>query len=124
MLKLQAVISLHHYQNESRKTWRTHASKELELLEASNGLSSEAGEVCGKIQKIAREDSGSFASLLESGFKSLREAIMLEIGDVLYYCARVADFFGFTLEEAANANLRKLEKRFNENKIKGDGDYR
>ena len=124
MLKMQTVISLHHYQNESRKTWRKHESKELELLEASNGLASEAGEVCGKIQKLARSDNGSFAELLAGGFKALREAIMLEIGDVMYYCARVADFFGFTLEEAANANLRKLEKRYNENKIQGNGDNR
>ena len=47
-----------------------------------------------------------------------------ELGDVLWYVSALARDLDITLEDVANANLKKLEDRKNRNKIKGSGDDR
>lgn len=37
-----------------------------------------------------------------------------ELGDVLWYMARICDLFGWTLEEVMQTNINKLEVRFPE----------
>ena len=49
---------------------------------------------------------------------------MKELSDTMWYLARVADFFGFTLEDAAYENLNKLYSRMERGKIQGSGDNR
>lgn len=81
------------------------------------GLVNEAGEVAGKIKKLIRDDGGvlNIARL---------EAISAEIGDVLWYCAALAEELGVSLNNIADANLAKLEDRATRGAIKGDGDNR
>ena len=52
------------------------------------------------------------------------DKVKLELGDVLWHVAVLAETFGFTLEEIAEANIKKRHKRMEEGTIKGDGDYR
>lgn len=78
------------------------------------GLAGEAGEVCGKISKIFREDPK----------KPTDEDIALELGDVVYMVDALAEYFGYTLEEIIKMNQSKLEKRLERNTIKGSGDTR
>ena len=52
------------------------------------------------------------------------DKVKLELGDVLWHVAVLAETFGFSLEEIAEANIKKLHKRMEEGTIKGDGDYR
>ena len=40
------------------------------------------------------------------------EKIKLELGDCLWYIAALCDSLGFTLEDVAQANIRKLEQRY------------
>jgi NTP pyrophosphatase (non-canonical NTP hydrolase) len=52
------------------------------------------------------------------------EAILAEVGDVLWYCARIADELGVSLEEVAKNNIAKLKDRNSRNVISGNGDNR
>lgn len=79
------------------------------------GLSSEAGEVASLFKKWLR---GDYKKELP------REKIKKELGDVLWYVARLADELGFSLKEIATENLIKLYDRKNRGVIKGEGDDR
>ncbi len=81
------------------------------------GLSGEAGEVAEKVKKVLRDKQGRFDS-------AAKEAIRLELGDVLWYVAQLSSELGFDMEEIASANLDKLSSRSNRGKISGDGDNR
>lgn len=78
------------------------------------GLASEAGEVAGKVKKIIRDgDSGD-----------LRVAVEAELGDVLWYLARISDELGVDLSTVASDNQFKLESRQERGKLQGSGDNR
>lgn len=87
------------------------------LLYTSLGLVSEAGEVAGKVKKILRDDESVISP-------DRHEQLVDELGDVLWYCAMVADELGITLSYAAMRNIDKLEDRMNRGKIQGSGDNR
>ena len=81
------------------------------------GLTGEAGEVADKVKKVIRDRGGSFD-------RETREAIKLELGDVLWYVAQLASELGYDLEEVAEANLQKLSSRAARGRIGGSGDQR
>ena len=83
---------------------------------AALGLASEAGEVAGKIKKYVR---GDYESIDE-----IREKVIDELGDVLWYVAALALELDTSLEEIKDKNAEKLLNRLRLNKIKGEGDYR
>jgi NTP pyrophosphatase (non-canonical NTP hydrolase) len=81
------------------------------------GLAGEAGELCNKVKKIQRDDNGIIT--LEK-----REQLLDELGDVLWYCAAIADELDADLGDIAEANIKKLFKRQIDNTISGEGDKR
>lgn len=81
------------------------------------GLANEAGEVAGKVKKIFRDKGGVIGT-------AEREALMAELGDVLWYIAQVCTELDIPLEAVAEANLAKLLDRQQRGKIRGDGDSR
>lgn len=81
------------------------------------GLASEAGEVAGKIKKVIRDDDGVVTP-------ERREAILDEVGDTLWYLARVVDQLGASLGSVAANNLSKLKDRSNRDALNGSGDNR
>jgi NTP pyrophosphatase (non-canonical NTP hydrolase) len=76
------------------------------------GLSSEAGEVAGKIKKYIRD-----------GVKD-DDAIIDELGDVLWYLAVLAEELDVDLSIVAQRNTEKLIDRRDRNKLSGSGDKR
>ena len=91
----------------NRRRWRHHPGP------GSPGrLASEAGEVAGKVKKLIRD----------GGLDSV--AIMHEVGDVLWYAARMCDALGFELEDVMQINYVKLTKRKDNGTIQGNGDNR
>lgn len=84
----------------------------LTLYYVAMGLSSEAGEVAGKIKKLLRDDTFN------------KEDIVAELGDVLWYCARLAKELDINLTEVLSKNVEKLEGRLTRDTIKGSGDNR
>jgi NTP pyrophosphatase (non-canonical NTP hydrolase) len=81
------------------------------------GLCGEAGEVADKVKKVLRDQAGEFSP-------EVREALKLELGDVLWYVAQLSSELGFELSEIAEANLQKLASRAARNVIAGSGDHR
>jgi len=81
------------------------------------GLAGEAGEIPNKVKKILRDNNGELT-------EEVRHAIVAEIGDVLWYAARLADELGESFNVVARGNLAKLASRAERNVISGSGDYR
>lgn len=79
------------------------------------GLTGEAGELANKVKKILRGDGFSWAD---------RDAVVAELGDVLWYVAAMARELQVPLDSVARINLRKLEERQANGTIKGSGDNR
>jgi len=83
-----------------------------------NGLGlGETGEVQGKIKKIIRDDGGIITH-------EAREAIKAELGDVLWYLASMSYNLGIPLNEVAEYNIEKLERRHKNDTLHGSGDNR
>ena len=53
-----------------------------------------------------------------------RLAIALELGDVMFYIAMIADDIDYTLSEIADMNLEKLADRKARGHLRGSGDNR
>lgn len=81
------------------------------------GLVGEAGELANKIKKIYRDD-------IDETTYQYRQDIMYELGDILWYIARVADEFGLELEDVGATNIRKLLARQRDGTLGGSGDTR
>lgn len=81
------------------------------------GLAEEAGEVCGKIKKLIRDDNGILTD-------KHREEIKKELGDVLFYVASQCWELGITMSEAAQSNIDKIQDRLKRGTLKGSGDNR
>lgn len=77
------------------------------------GLAGESGEIAEKIKKWLRKDN-----------ELDREALLMELGDPLWYIASLADDLGYTLQDVINANVSKLTSRKERGVIKGSGDNR
>ncbi|MBX7219366.1 MAG: nucleoside triphosphate pyrophosphohydrolase family protein [Blastocatellia bacterium] len=87
------------------------------ILYPALGLCGEAGEVAENVKKMIRDDGGKLS-------EKRRELLKKEVGDVLWYCAMLADELGFTLGEIAELNIAKLSDRQARGVIQGAGDER
>ena len=70
------------------------------------GIAGEAGEVADHIKKAMYHDGGP---TLEGN-----QALLLELGDVLWYVTFLALKAGFSLEDVFEANITKLVNRYPE----------
>lgn len=113
-------MELNKYQAEAAKSdlfEKTDNVMAPGLLEKVLGLTGEAGEVSDKVKKIIRDKNGK---ILEED----REAIVKELGDVMWYLAGIARYLNAPLEEVAKKNLEKLASRKKRGVLSGDGDDR
>ena len=83
---------------------------------AALGLTSESGEVAGKIKKFVRGDYEDISQI--------REKVIDELGDVLWYITALAIELDTSLDEIQKFNSEKLLRRLEKNTIKGEGDVR
>lgn len=77
----------------------------------------EAGELQGKAKKLMRDDGFQLT-------EARRDAMIAELGDVLWYAAAVANELDIDLERVAQLNLNKLADRADRGVLQGSGDYR
>jgi NTP pyrophosphatase (non-canonical NTP hydrolase) len=81
------------------------------------GLIGEAGEIANSFKKALRDEDGVVTA-------EKAESLAAELGDVLWYAARLADELGYPLELIAKQNLKKLKSRAARGVISGSGDNR
>ena len=78
-------------------------------------LAEEAGEVAGKLSKSIRDGHSE---------EKLKEAIIKELGDVLWAVSAVAKELDVPLNAVGTLNLIKLGDRLARNMLQGSGDNR
>lgn len=94
------------------------------LVYPALGVADEAGELAEKVKKLWRNHgitSGDFINCEicpTLPVNILRDGIIAEAGDVLWYLAAIAYELGISLEEIAQKNLAKLADRRDRNVIK------
>lgn len=100
-------MNLNEYQNLSKRTMPIieDITDEKEVgnvtVNYALGVSGEAGEVADQVKKEVFH-----------GHEMDLDAIKKELGDVLHYVAGIATLYGLELEEVAQANIDKLQKRY------------
>lgn len=81
------------------------------------GLLGESGEVAEKIKKVVRDGDGQISD-------GKRMELKKELGDVLWYLARLSAELDLSLEDVARTNIEKLSSRKDRGVLHGDGDSR
>ena len=104
------INKLKEYQEFTRTTAIYPKEKALEYL--ALGLCSESGEVAGKAKKIIRDGV------------DLKEQILAELGDCLWYISEIASELDTDLEQVLDSNIAKLKDRKARDVLKGSGDNR
>lgn len=97
------------YQTKAKETAIFPEDKALEYL--SLGLVGEAGEIANKVKKVIRDNKPN-------------DDLAGEIGDVLWYCAMLADHLDEDLGAIMQANIEKLQSRKKRGVLGGSGDNR
>lgn len=87
-------------------------TKEHDLPIMSLGLAGETGEALEHVKKFIRDN---YLDL---------EAFKKELGDVVYYWARICRYFGLACSDVLRANIVKLESRRERGVQHGSGDNR
>ncbi len=82
------------------------------LIENALGLTGEAGEVSEKIKKLFRDNRIDV------------EAVLKELGDVLFYTVALSNIFGGNLIKIIELNMEKLNERVKNGTLQGSGDNR
>lgn len=94
-------MNLEEYQklaeNTAKKDFKT---KNEEIMCWGLGIAGEAGDVASCIKKTFIHN------------KEIKSGIRENIGDVLWYCAMICNFFNWNLSEILQENTQKLKKRF------------
>ena len=109
-------MTFEEYQKKSRET-AIYPQVGSNFIYPTLGLAGEAGEVAEKIKKVLRDNKGEISS-------EKKEEIKKELGDVLWYVAQLSSELGFSLDEVAENNLKKLFSRKERGKLQGSGDNR
>ena len=114
------LITFNEYQGECVKTdVGTSAQDNLKpgWMYYVLGIGGETGELLEKVKKLFRDDYGEVT-------EERRKAIALEMGDILWYMARLCDHLGIKFDDVAFMNIEKLQSRQKREKLHGDGDER
>ena len=85
-----------------------------ELMYLALGLTGEAGEVANKVKKLFRDGEN----------QELRTELAKELGDVMWYMARLSSVLKVDLTETLAKNVAKLESRKERGVLAGSGDNR
>ena len=104
----KSMITADEYQRKAKATAIYPKKDALSYLVL--GLTSEAGEVAGKVKKKIRDGTS--------------HDVASEIGDVLWYCAMLASEMNVSLGKIMDNNLEKLYGRKQRGKLQGSGDTR
>ena len=106
-------MNINEYQQRASET----AIYQDKVVYPTLGLVGEAGEIANKVKKILRDNAGEIQ-------EDVRQNLIDELGDVLWYIAALSTDLKTDLSEVANKNIEKLNSRKNRGVIGGSGDNR
>lgn len=109
-------MNFQEYQEKSRVTAKYPAAGE-NFIYPTLGLAGEAGEVAEKIKKVIRDKGGIIND-------EVKTEIQKELGDVLWYVSQIASELQLSLNDVAEANIKKLYDRMDRGVLGGSGDNR
>lgn len=92
-------MTLNDFQAACTRTWGSGGSDPLQ--NAALGVTAESGEFANEIRKVRYQ-----------GHQLNEEKAIAELGDVIFYAAMAARVLGHTLDEVAQANIKKLKERY------------
>ena len=104
-------MELNEYQNLALRTMKKFDLRREQEINGLLGLAGETGEVCDMLKK----------HYVLGGGELNKDALVKELGDVLWYVAELCDAFDFTLEDVAKRNIQKLMARHGD-EFSGAGD--
>ena len=104
------------YQEKACETAIFPKKQAMEYL--TLGLTGESGEIANKVKKFIRDGAA------KDEYLAKRIEIGYEIGDVLWYCAVLAEELEMNLGHIMEKNLEKLADRHKRGKNSGSGDHR
>jgi|TARA_R100001460_G_scaffold19266_1_gene40312 NTP pyrophosphatase (non-canonical NTP hydrolase) len=114
--KKMSTITAAVYQEKACETAIFPKNKAMEYL--TLGLTGEAGEIANKVKKFIRDGAA------QDEYLAKRIEIGYEIGDVLWYCAVLAEELDMNLGHIMENNLQKLADRKKRGTLSGSGDNR
>lgn len=97
------------------------------FVHLTHKLAGEAGEFNEHWGKAIRDDEVTYRGFINGKLEltpQRREALIKELGDILWYVAMLARELGSSLVGVALANMKKLASRRERNVIQGSGDDR
>lgn len=94
-------MQMSEYQSLAQRTSRKDLSPDDHLFNAMLGLAGETGECCDLVKKCFYQDG-----------RDIREKLLDELSDVMWYVAEAASAMGWTLDEIAAHNVEKLRRRY------------
>lgn len=94
-------MNLKEYQMLAMQTAGEHGGRDMRLIYGAFAIAGEAGEYVDQCKKQ-----------LFHGYSFDRYKLMEELGDILWGLAYSAEQLGFTLDEVAETNIAKLNKRY------------
>jgi NTP pyrophosphatase (non-canonical NTP hydrolase) len=106
-------MNINTYQQQASET----AIYSNKLIYPTLGLAGEAGEIANKVKKVLRDNFGELE-------ENVRQDLISELGDVLWYVAALATDLKVELSKVAEKNIEKLNSRKNRGVIGGSGDNR
>ena len=109
-----------HYQTEAQRH-AVYPDKGNNFVFPTLGIGEEAGEITGKVKKLLRDRGvASPKDLTPADI----ETITLEMGDLLWYLAALAQELQVSLDTVAEKNLEKIAERRARGTVHGSGDNR
>jgi NTP pyrophosphatase (non-canonical NTP hydrolase) len=109
-------LSFNEYQRQAFTT-AVYPGKGSNIIYTILGLCGEAGEVAEKIKKVLRDKGGVID-------EETKEAIVKELGDVLWYVSATCGELNVEMEDVAKKNIAKLAARKAKGMLQGSGDNR
>lgn len=110
------MLTANDYQTAALST-AIYPNQGQNIVYPSLGLVGEAGEVAEKVKKVIRDNEGTLTD-------PVRQEIALELSDVCWYVAVLAQELDYSLEEIMQMNLAKLASRAQRGTLSGSGDNR
>lgn len=110
------MLTANDYQSAALST-AIYPNQGQNIVYPSLGLVGEAGEVAEKVKKVIRDNEGTLTD-------PVRQGIALELSDVCWYVAVLAQELDYSLEEIMQMNLAKLASRAQRGTLSGSGDNR